>query len=122
MQNYQLVLTEHLNHYGYLFGGNMLKWIDEFSWIAASLEYPGCEFVTIGMDRVTFKESITNGTILRFSTEKQKEGNTSVTYTARVYARAFEKAEEKEVFSTHVTFVCLGKDGKKRPLRQENLI
>jgi len=25
MENYKLVLPEHLNHYGYLSGGNMLK-------------------------------------------------------------------------------------------------
>jgi len=36
MESYKLVLPEHLNHYGYLFGGNMLKWVDEISWIAAS--------------------------------------------------------------------------------------
>jgi len=25
MENYKLVLPEHLNHYGFLFGGNLLK-------------------------------------------------------------------------------------------------
>ena len=106
MENYKLVLPEHLNHYGYLFGGNLLKWIDEFSWIAASLEYPGCRFVTIGMDRVTFNESIKNGTILRFDVARQRVGTTSVSYTVQVFAREFEDTEEREVFSTHVTFVC----------------
>ena len=33
INQYKLVLPEHLNHYGYLFGGNMLKWADEYSWI-----------------------------------------------------------------------------------------
>ena len=29
MENYNLVRQEHLNHNGYLFGGQMLMWIDE---------------------------------------------------------------------------------------------
>ena len=36
---YKLVLPEHLNQYGFLFGGNLLKWIDEVSWMA-SLDFP----------------------------------------------------------------------------------
>lgn len=28
METYKLVLPEHLNPYGYLFGGNLLKWVD----------------------------------------------------------------------------------------------
>jgi len=31
MNQYKLALPEHLNHYGYLFGGNMLKWVDEYA-------------------------------------------------------------------------------------------
>ncbi|MGD0283399.1 MAG: hotdog domain-containing protein, partial [Dissulfurispiraceae bacterium] len=61
MENYKLVLPEHLNQFGYLFGGNLLKWVDEVAWIAASLDFPGCKFVTIGMDRVEFRKSIKQG-------------------------------------------------------------
>ena len=50
MENHRLVLPEHLNHYGFLFGGHLLKWVDEFAYIAATIEYPGYNFVTIGMD------------------------------------------------------------------------
>ena len=52
MENYKLVLPEHLNHFGDLFGGNLLKWVDESAWIAATREHPGCRFVTIAMDEV----------------------------------------------------------------------
>lgn len=51
MQNHQLVLTEHLNHYGFLFGGTLLKWVDESAYICARLDYPGKSFVTVGMDK-----------------------------------------------------------------------
>jgi acyl-CoA hydrolase len=32
------VLPEHLNHYGYLFGGHLLKWVDASAWIKWSSE------------------------------------------------------------------------------------
>jgi hypothetical protein len=40
MEYYKLILPEHLNHHGKLFGGNTLKWIDEFAYITASQEFP----------------------------------------------------------------------------------
>ena len=52
METHRLVLPEDLNHFGFLFGGRLLAWVDEACWIAASLDYPNCLFVTIGMDKV----------------------------------------------------------------------
>jgi uncharacterized protein (TIGR00369 family) len=113
MENYKLVLPEHLNHYGYLFGGNLLKWVDEIAWIAASLDYPGCKFITIAMDKVEFRKSIREGAILRFVVEKVKVGNTSVQYTVNVFDEDIRTGDEKAVFSTNVVFVCLDDEGSK---------
>ncbi|HKN19375.1 MAG TPA: acyl-CoA thioesterase [Dissulfurispiraceae bacterium] len=115
MENYKLVLPEHLNQFGYLFGGNLLKWVDEIAWIAASLDFPGCTFVTIGMDRVEFRKSVKEGSILRFVVEKAKIGKTSVQYAVNVFNedKETEGGDDKEVFSTHVTFVCLDNEGSK---------
>ena len=41
MNNYAIVRQEHLNHYGFLFGGALLLWVDEYVWLAASLDFPG---------------------------------------------------------------------------------
>ena len=113
MQNFQLVLTEHLNHYGYLFGGTLLKWVDESAYIFARLDYPGRSFVTVAMDEVNFKERVELGTILQFDVTKVYTGNTSVTYDV-VVSSANDKADKKPViFSTKVTFVAIGEDGKK---------
>jgi len=118
INQYKLVLPEHLNHYGYLFGGNMLKWADEYSWIAASLDYPGHQFVTIGMDKVEFRKGVHKGAILRFELQMSHEGNTSACYAVRVFADNIETGEEELVFSTHVTFVSVDEAGNKRPLKR----
>lgn len=116
MINHKLVLPEHLNHYGYLFGGNLLKWVDEYAWIAATLEYPGCNFVTMAMDRVEFKKSIHEGAVLRFEIVKDRAGATSVQYTVTVFAKNIHTGKEEPVFSTNVTFVRVDNYGKKIPL------
>ena len=42
MTSYKLVMPGDLNHYGFLFGGKMLMWVDEVAWMAVSGDYPGC--------------------------------------------------------------------------------
>lgn len=113
MRNHKLVMPENLNHYGYLFGGYMLQWVDEMAWIAASLDYPGCRFVTIGMDRVEFHESILKGTILQFDVNRSRVGNTSVSYLVEV---AKEGCEKGSAFTTTVTMVRVNAEGTKTPL------
>lgn len=110
MENHKLVMPEHLNQYGFLFGGNLLKWIDELAWIAASQAYPDCRFVTVAMNRVEFKQSVREGSILRFTVDGLQPGNTSVTLTARVWKHG------EEIFSTEVTLVRIDELGKKTPL------
>lgn len=117
MDNFTIVRPEHLNHHGYLFGGFMLKWVDENAWMAASREYSGCNLVTIGMDACRFKYRVENGSILRFHTQKLKQGKTSVTYIVDVFADAPGASQEKEVFSTSVTFVRLNDEGRPCELK-----
>ena len=116
MENFVLVRPEHLNHFGYLFGGVLLKWVDEFAWLAASRDYPGCRFVTIAMDRVEFRQSAPAGAILRFHITRAKEGNTSVTYSVEVFSTEPDATAEKSIFTTNVTFVCVDEAGRKSPL------
>jgi len=116
MQNYQLVLTEHLNHYGYLFGGTLLKWVDECAYIAARLDHPGESFVTAGMERVTYKKRVELGSILSFNVKKKKTGNTSITYEVTVKVASAPDNETSDIFSTDVTLVCMDTHGNKRSL------
>jgi len=116
MENHKLVLPEHLNQYGFLFGGHLLNWVDECSWIAARLDYPGCDFVTIGMDRVEFRKSVRQGTILKFHVEKMRQGTTSVQYAVRVTRDNRDLGEEEVIFSNSVTLVRIDENGRKTAL------
>lgn len=100
-----------LNQYGFLFGGKMLSWVDEACWIAASLDYPGCRFVTVGMDKVEFRHGVEEGVILEIDCKKQKQGHTSVSYQVEVCRGGDD--ENRTIFSTCVTFVNLDQSGEK---------
>lgn len=114
METHRLVLPGDLNHYGFLFGGNLLAWVDEASWIAASLDYPHCQFVTIAMDRVEFHHSVRQGTILAIRCDRIRQGTTSVTYSVEVSDKAATGLSP--IFSTNVTFVRVDESGKKLPI------
>ena len=114
METHRLVLPGDLNQSGFLFGGRLLAWIDEASWIAASLDFPHCQFVTVAMNTVEFHHSVREGTILRIHCDKEREGNTSVSHAVTVID---EKAGPHPIFSTKVTFVSVDDSGSKRPIR-----
>lgn len=117
MENYKLVLRGDLNQNGYLYGGNLLKWIDEYAWIAATLDYPGSSFVTVALDKVIFKKSVNEGAILKFNIEKSQEGNTSVQYQINVFCQNNCNIDLELIFSTRITFVNLDKNGNKKGIR-----
>jgi len=116
INNYKAVLPQDLNHYGYIFGGNLLKWVDEYSWIAAALEFPDCNLVTSGMEKVQFRKSVKQGSILRFHIKNIKQGIAYVKFKVNVFCKNSKSLDEEIIFDTIVTFVNIGDNGKASPL------
>ena len=118
MEHYKFVISEHLNHYGTLYGGNLLKWIDEVGYITAAIEFPGNRFVTVALENVEFKHRIEVGAVLKFSVEQLRLGNSSLTYEVKVYS-ATEGAQSNVVlFETKITFVNIDQHGNKAKITQ----
>lgn len=89
----------------------MLSWVDEASWIAASKDFPACQFVTVAMDQVEFRHSVREGAIIRISSKKSRVGETSVTYQVKVFNDKEDSG--KVLFTTQVTFVRVDESGQK---------
>ncbi len=116
METCTLVRTEHLNHYGRLFGGQLLRWVDEFAWVAATRQFPGCKFVTRALKNVEFRHQVGNGAILNFKIELSSQGVTSVAYSVEVHAQSLQTATTEQIFSTVVVLVAVDEKGRKKKL------
>lgn len=116
MDHHKLVLPEHINHYGFLFGGWLLQWIDEFAYITATVEFPGLKFVTVAMADVQFKRRISSGEVLRFAVERARLGRTSVQYRVRAYGLVVNEDPGTVLFETTITFVSVDEAGHKVPI------
>lgn len=116
MQHRKIVLPEFLNDQGSLFGGNLLKWVDEFAYITANLDFPGNRFVTIALDDVVFKNPILEGEILCFDIRQTKKGNSSVSYEVNIYGEKYAP-KGQVLFRTQIVFVNVNDDGKNEAIR-----
>ena len=117
MNHRKLVQPEYMNEQGFLFGGYLLKWVDEYAYMTACIEHPGNQFVTIGLDQVEFKHPIPLGEILRFTVSQTRKGNTSVEYLVEVFGEKVNPSDHNTLFATKITFVNVGPDGSKAPIR-----
>lgn len=116
MQHRKIVQPEFLNDQGFLFGGNLLKWVDEAAYITATLDFPGNRFVTISLDEVVFKHPILQGEILCFDIQLVRKGNTSVTYKIAVLGEKLSPHNEP-LFVTTITFVNVDDKSKPAPIQ-----
>lgn len=117
IETFTIVRPEHLNHHGFLFGGQLLLWVDEYAWLAAAREHPGCKLVTRAMDSIEFHQAAPVGGILRFDIRLEHQGRTSLRYRVDVHCDAPGAVTEVLIFSTTVTFVNVDEKGNKIELR-----
>ena len=116
MQFKALVRPEHLNQHGKLFGGYMLRWVDEYAYIAALEDHPRARFVTRAIEAASFTRGVDCGALLTFDVTRLRSGTSSVTYQVHVSARNMDGDRAAEVFNTCVTLCAIDETGKKTPL------
>ncbi|MDT8390046.1 MAG: acyl-CoA thioesterase [Lentisphaeria bacterium] len=116
METFTVVRPEHLNSAGNLFGGQLLSWVDEYSWLAATRDFPLCAFVTRAMTDVAFRQQVPSGAIVRFTMTLEHVGVTSVTYGVSVDATPVGRAVAEPVFNTSVVLVNIDQNGAKSPI------
>ena len=76
-QQIQLVLPEHLNPSGRLFGGQLLSWIDIVAAVTAQ-RHSGSHVTTVSIDRLTFKAGAFPGDTLVLRGRMTYAGKTSM--------------------------------------------
>ena len=109
----QLVMPDHINNAGTLFGGQMLSWMDL---AAAKVTYQflkntdAVAAVTRAIEKVEFREPVYSGEWVNFTSVVIKTGKSSVTINVEAFAES--KSRGKRLACTAIiTMVSVIKKG-----------
>ncbi|WP_321814993.1 MULTISPECIES: acyl-CoA thioesterase [unclassified Paraburkholderia] len=106
------VKPEDLNPNGTLFGGSLLRWIDEEAAIYAICQLDNQRVVTKLISEVNFVSSARQGDIIELGITATDFGRTSITMRCEVR----NKVTRKSILTIEkMVFVNMGADGKPAP-------
>ena len=110
----KLIKYEDLNARGTLFGGQVLKWIDEEAAIFCICQLNSRNIVTKVMSEVNFVSSAKLGDIVEIGCELVEFGNTSITIACEVRNKDTKKTI---IRIDKIVFVSVDENGKPTPHR-----
>ena len=106
------VKPEDLNPNGTLFGGSLLKWIDEEAAIYAIIQLGSQRVVTKLISEINFVASARQSDIIELGITATEFGRTSITLRCEVR----NKITRKSILTIDkMVFVNMGEDGKPAP-------
>ncbi|MEY3473187.1 MAG: hypothetical protein RLY22_690 [Actinomycetota bacterium] len=106
------VRPEDLNANGTLFGGSVLKWIDEQATIYAIIQLGNRRVVTKLISEINFVSSAIEGDLIEMGLVATKFGTTSITMRAEVR----NMVTKKNILTVdRIVFVSLDKSGVPMP-------
>jgi acyl-CoA thioesterase YciA len=108
----KLVKPEDLNTRRTLFGGQVLKWIDEEAAIFAVCQLGSPNIVTKAMSEINFVSTAVLGDILEFGMELVDVGMTSITMACDVRNKM---TKQSVIRIDKIVFVLLDENGKPKP-------
>lgn len=109
-----VTMPRETNHYGTIFGGVILSYIDQAGFVEAR-RHGAHRWVTAALDRVEFKAPVHVGDIVNFYTRTTKTGIKSVTVAVEVEAERYNVAQTVPVTSAILTMVAIDAAGKPIP-------
>lgn len=106
------VKPEDLNAHGTLFGGSLLRWIDEEAAIYAIIQLGTNRVVTKYMSEINFLSASKQGDIIELGIKATKFGTTSVTMECEVR----NKITRKSILTIEkLVFVSVNENGNPTP-------
>lgn len=104
-----LICPAHINHYGRLFGGQLLKWIDELAGIVA-IRHCGSTVTTAAIDNLQFRAPAYTGDMIVLRGWVTCVGRTSMEVRVDTYREALNGQREliNEAYIDMVAIDCKG--------------
>ena len=107
----ELMMPEHANNLGHVFGGVILSLMDKCAAIAA-FRHSRSSVVTASIDRVDFREPIHLGDLVVMKASVNYVGRTSMEVGVRVEAEDLLSGLRRHTNSCYMTFVAVDRDGR----------
>ena len=113
----RMVTKKHLNSNEILFGGQLMKWMDETAFIAAT-RYTRKKMVTSSVDRIKFKNPVQEGTFLEIVSQVMENSGIKLRVFTKIFVEEMFGDEKKVAAESWSTFVCLNDDGMLQRIEQ----
>ncbi len=106
-----IVIPEHLNHRGTLFGGVALSMMDRSAFVAAT-RHSRQTVVTVGVSDVDYVAPVHIGEIVEVLAEVTATGRTSMTIEVTMVAEVLLSGERRLCGTGRFVFVAIGPDDR----------
>lgn len=111
----EIMMPQHANNLGHVFGGVILSMMDRTAAVAA-IRHARKSCVTVSIDRVDFREPIHLGDLVIMRANVNFAGRTSVEVGVRVEAEDLITGVRRHTNSCYMTFVAVDPDGRPIPV------
>jgi acyl-CoA hydrolase len=107
----ELMMPQHANNMGNVFGGVVLGLVDRAAAVAA-IRHARRQCVTVSVDKVNFREPIRVGELVTAMARVNFTGRTSMEVGVKVIAENVLTGERRHTNSCYLTFVALDERGE----------
>ena len=104
----------HINHYGRLFGGELLKWIDEVAGIVA-VRHSGAIVTTAAIDNLQFQAPAYEGDLIVLQGRVTAVGRSSMEIRVDTYREALDGTRQM-INRAYIDMVAIDENGKPVPV------
>lgn len=112
---HEIILSQHANQLGTLFGGTMMSWVDICAAITAQ-RYSSGEVVTAAVDGMDFLAPPKLGDVVRLKARVTWTGNTSMEVRVIADIIHYRSRSEERATECYITFVAVDGEGRPRPI------
>lgn len=107
----ELMMPQHANIMGNVFGGHVLSLVDRVAAVAA-IRHSRRQCVTVSVDKVDFREPIRVGELVTAFARVNFAGRTSMEVGVKVVAENVLTGDRRHTNSCYLTYVALDDKGK----------
>lgn len=111
----ELMMPQHANNLGNVFGGVILSLVDRVAAVAAT-RHARRQCVTVSVDRVDFLEPIYLGELVTARASVNYAGRTSMEVSVEIEAEDLVTGRRRHTNSCYVTYVAIDEAGRPTPV------